>query len=75
MFDTPRWTLGYFIERDPSLKRPVYSVLDGPYADFLAHLNSHGNIDFYGDPSDKIVNPCRFCKILREERDGISSRS
>jgi hypothetical protein len=56
-----RWTFGWFLEKDPSLKRPTYSVLEGPYSDFLGHLNSHSD----REPWYPVVSKyCPFCKIV-----------
>ncbi len=68
---------GYFTQRDPSLIRPVYSWLYGPYHDFICHVNSHTGIDFDGPPRSNwywggdpkaILGYCRFCQILRDEQ-------
>jgi len=72
-----RLTLGWFIKRDPTLEEPIYSPLQGVYADFLAHINSHPKVwegsavsdgPWGGDPV-AILKTCRFCQILKKDEE------
>lgn len=62
---TDSWRFGWYVERDPSLKRPAYSMTSAPLLDFYGHLNSHLNGDGFAFDSGYLLRSCQFCRILQ----------
>lgn len=57
---------GWYVEKEPSLNHPSYSVLMPPLSDFYGHINNHGKGNYYSWDPEYLERSCLFCRIWKK---------